>query len=232
MNSIHRHIILSVIFLSSVAFISCGDDNDIVEPLPKFIENLPSPENVRSTSVFIPVYDEGNIGLLLARDETFSFCIVQFISTYLEDDFRGFLVSGLEPDCTYYYTMRYHGRSEGIYYSKQVKSFTTKGVSIAFIEPATKPMGSWEEKALRVKTSGVEEIDVHNNLYVLFHNIRDDSDGLGISFPTYLGDGVWQCDNWPREGDHWWATIECKESRREVARTPLVTLKNGMLVEE
>lgn len=93
-------------------------------------------------------------------------------------------------------------------------------------------MGNWERKALRVKTSGVEERDVPLNLHIVFYRTRDGNDGRSVSSATiYLGDGIWQDDGWPNENEHWQAVIRC-HGGRIVAETPFITLSNGMLVEE
>lgn len=233
MNNYLRKAILSIMAISSLTLLSCGDDDkDIEDPLPKLVENLPSAESVKSTSAYIPVYDEGLIELRWGGNEQLNPYTFQNLSTHLTTDSCGFLLTHLEPDYTYYYTMIYHKGKESIC-SKQIKSFTTKSVSIAFIEPATISMGKWERKVLRVKTSGVEEWDVPYNLNVVFYCTRDGSDGRSISTQTtYLGDGIWQDDGWPLEGEHWQAAIQCWGGRRTVAETPFVTLSNGMLVEE
>ena len=232
MNNYLREAILSIMAIASLTFLSCGDDDkDTEEPLPKLVENLPSAESVKSTSAFIPVYDDGLIELRWGGDEQLDSYAGQYLSTYITED-GGFLLTGLEPDYTYYYTMVYHKGDESIY-SKQIKSFTTKSVSIAFIEPATISMGNWERKALRVKTTGVEERDVPYNLNVVFYCTRDGNEGRSISTQTtYLGDGIWQDDGWPNEGEHWQAVIQCWGGGRTVAETPFVTLSNGVLVEE
>lgn len=231
MNKYLNEAILSIMAISSLTFLSCGgDDNDIEKNMPKLVENLPSAENVKSTSAYIPVYDKGSIELVWGGNEQFNLELVFYNYTYLPMDSCGFLLTGLEPDSTYYYTMVYHYGYESIW-SKQVKSFTTKGVSIEFIEPAI-ISGKYERKLLRVKTHGVEEWDVPYNLNVYFYWTQDGSDGCAISYPTYLGDGIWQLDRWPSEGEHWQAVIQNWGGYRTVAKTPIVTLSNGMLVEE
>ena len=232
MNNYPRKAILSLMAIISLTFLSCRDDDkDIEDPMPKLVENLPSAESVKSTSAYIPVYDEGLIELRWGGNEQLNPYAGQYLSTYLTTDSCGFLVTGLEPDCTYYYTMVYHKGDESIC-SKQIKSFTTKSVSIAFIEPGTISMGNWDRKVLRVKTSGVEERDVPYNLHVVFYCIRDGNDGRSVSAQTtYLGDGIWQDDGWPNEKEHWQAVIKCSGGRI-VAETPFITLSNGILVEE
>lgn len=232
MNKYLSEAILSIMAISSLTFLSCGgDDNDIENPMPKLVENLPSAENVKSTSAYIPVYDKGSIELVLGGNEQFNLEGVLYYHSFLPMDSCGFLLTGLEPDSTYYYTMVYHYGYESIW-SKQVKSFTTKGVSIEFIDPTIISMGNWERKALRVKTHGVEEWDVPYNLNVIVYWTQDGSAGRSISYPTYLGDGIWQLDSWPSEGEHCQAVIQCWGGYRTVAKTPIVTLSNGLLVEE
>lgn len=64
MNNYLRKAILSLMAIISLTFLSCGDDDkDIEDPMPKLVENLPSAESVKSTSAYIPVYDEGLIEL-------------------------------------------------------------------------------------------------------------------------------------------------------------------------
>ena len=59
MNNYPRKAILSLMAIISLTFLSCGDDDkDIEDPMPKLVENLPSAESVKSTSAYIPVYDE------------------------------------------------------------------------------------------------------------------------------------------------------------------------------
>jgi len=232
MNNNLKKAILSLMAITSLTLLSCGSDEKYIEePLPKLVENLPSAEHVKSTSAYIPVYDEGQIELRWGGDEQVVSHAGPYISTYLMKDSCGFRLTGLEPNCTYYYTMVYHKGKESIF-SKQVKSFTTKSVSIAFIEPGTVSMGNWERNVLRVKTTGVEEDDVPYNLHVMFYCTRDGSDGRSISTQTtYLGDGIWQDDSWPSEGEHYQAVIKCWGDGRTVAETPFITLKNGQLVE-
>ena len=232
MNNNLKKAILSLMAITSLTFLSCGnDEKDIEEPLPKLVENLPSAENIKSTSAYIPVYDKGMIELRWGGDKQLTTYQGQYYTTSLMKDSCGFRLTGLEPNYTYYYTMVYHKGEESII-SKQVKSFTTKGVSIAFIEPGTVSMGNWERNVLRVKTSGVEESDVPYNLHVVFYCTRDGSDGRSISTQTtYLGDGIWQDDSWPSEGEHYQAVIKCWGDGRTVAETPFITLKDGQLVE-
>jgi hypothetical protein len=229
MNKYLREVILSIMTISSLTFLSCGDKDD---PLPKFVENLPSAERVKSTSAYIPVYDKGTIELRYGRNENLDTCWVEYYSAYLPKDSCGWLITCLEPDLTYYYTMIYHQGNERIL-SKQTGSFTTKGVSIEFIEPTTISMGYEERKVLRVKTHGVEKWDVPANLQVIICCKRD-----GYDYPSYyglatnVGDGIWQGEWRPSEGEHFQALIKCRRSERTVAETPIFTFSNGMLVEE
>lgn len=240
-----KHYLISAIALLSLTFTSCENDEN-EDTLSELTEYLPSPENVKSTSAYIPfnaTYDEGNVELCWSTYDDFGPYNDGFDrelppSLYLEKGANGFLITGLEPDCTYYYTIIYH-KGEKRIYSKQVKSFTTKSVSIKFTEAT---VISRNEVVLYVKTFGVEEYDVPYNLHVTFYSIYNNgSKSLGhqgSGATKYLGDGIWQHTFYviPSTEECWQATIETQGdglyNTRVVAKTPVVTLEDGVLVEK
>lgn len=236
MNNILKGIILSLMVFSNLAFVSCSDNDDDAprkENNLTFIDNLPDAENIKSTSAYIPVYDKGIFQLRFGMNADLNtFYIGGYIlSSYLAEDSCGFYLSGLEPDATYYYTMVCQIGNETIA-SNQVKSFTTKGVGIEFIEPETVSMGNWERKIPRVKTIDIEDSEVPLNLFVQFYIWRQrDPSNVGLSaVTTYAGDGIWKDDNSLEEGVCYQAFVKT-HSGRVVAKTPVVLWTNGSMVE-
>ena len=202
--------------------VSCKDDEDgIDETLPRVIENLPSAENVRSTSAYIPVNEKAHLELRLGFDENLLHPTVYGVTCYFLNGEDGFHVDYLEPSRIYYYTMVYYKGKDDVVYSKQTKSFTTQGVSIDFIEPG-------EGNKLRVKVRGVEESDVPSGLHVEFYLADENGDFSNLSLRTRsLGNGIWEDDCWwPSEGERWKAVVKC-DGGRVVAETPVVTFVNG-----
>ena len=237
MSNIFKGIIISSMALLSLTFISCGDDDEEIEDIqPAFIEHLPSAENIKATTAFIPVntsdFKGGVAGVHWGTKET-GLRDDAYVFSGRDWDPNGFLITGLEPEQTYYYTIVYYPpHINGYVYSKEIKSFTTKAVSIKFTEPATIPMGNWSAYALRMQTSGIEEWDVPSNLHVEVYSAYSDNEfdnTIGICTTDYLGEGVWQYDA-PDEEDLYIAVIK-NSGGRIFAKTPIVRLVDGKLVE-
>ena len=214
---------LFVIFLG-LTFVSCKDDQDgSDEPLPRAIENLPSAENVQSTTAFIPIDERRPIGVVYGFDENLihpTEHMVAMVHCDFLDGEDGFHLTCLEPSRTYYYTTVYYKDKKEIY-SKQVKSFTTQGVKIEFI-------GQGESNKLRFKTYAAEDWDDVLDLSVAFYGVNEQGvvDGF-FTGTNYIGDGIWEQNYFrPTEGDRWKATIKCYYGR-EVAETPIYTFVNG-----
>lgn len=55
MSNIFKGFFISSLALLSLTFVSCGDDDEDIEATPEFIENLPSAENIKATTAFIPI---------------------------------------------------------------------------------------------------------------------------------------------------------------------------------
>ena len=198
MNNIFKGFIFSAMALLNLTFISCGDDDeDIKAPLPDFIEHLPSAENIKATTAFIPVnasLPEGTVELYWGSTETG--LRDGYVSTNLDRKLNGFQLSWLEPDQTYYYTIAYYPPySNEPVYSKEIKSFKTKGVGIQFTDLAITSEGNRPEYALRIKVTGLEETDALSNMYVSLYSAYTDNSGYithGICSLRYLGDAVWE----------------------------------------
>ena len=95
--------------------VSCKDDEDgIDETLPRVIENLPSAENVRSTSAYIPVNEKAHLELRLGFDENLLHPTVYGVTCYFLNGEDGFHVDYLEPSRIYYYTMVYYKGLNGV----------------------------------------------------------------------------------------------------------------------
>lgn len=223
--------------LSSLTLVSCSSSNED-DPKEKynltFVDNLPEAESVRSTSAYIPVNDKGNFQLRYStiEDISSSFMHVLSLNTLLNTDSRGFNLTGLEPETTYYYTMVYSINDHEEIPSKQVKSFTTKGVGIEFIEPETVSMGNWSRKIPRVKTIDIEDSEVPYNLFVQFR-IWPESDPSqkGLSgVTTFAGKGIWKDDNSLEEGYCYQAYVT-NHYGRIFAQTPVMLWTNGAMVE-
>jgi len=226
-------ITLLIAFVAMTILSCCSDDEGTEVNNLTFIDNLPEAEDIRSTSVFVPVRDKGIFRLLYSLDNDLSSFYMgsNLLSTYLVEDSCGFYLRGLEPDTTYYYTMVCLMGDETIA-SHQVKTFTTKSVGIAFIEPETVSMGNWDREVLRVRTMGIEESDVPLNLFVQFHRWpQNDPSGISLSAVTsYVGDGIWKDDNTPVEGYCYQAEVKTHHGRI-VARTPVILWTDGRMVE-
>lgn len=241
MSNIFKGFFISSLALLSLTFVSCGDDDEDIEATPEFIENLPSAENIKATTAFIPINTsdikgdvfiyygiEKYISELPGMTGTIIFAIAQ-----LKHGESGIFIRGLKPEHTYYYKIVYYPyNSKDPVFSKQYKSFTTTNdVSIQFTEPATIPMGNWSDYALRFKTSGIEEWDVPSNLQVALYSAfyNEDSDNIGICSIKYSGDGVWQHD-FPIENKCYMAVIKNTEGHI-YAKTPIVRLVDGKMIE-
>ena len=232
--NIKKNIILSTVALSCLALASCGNDNDAFEEVNKmsFMSNLPDAENIKSTSAYVPVYDKGYFRIVYStnKDQITSHGGGFFETSLIPDDSSGFLLRLLEPDATYYYTMAYL-RNDMILYSNQVKSFTTKGVSIEFIEPETVPMGNWIRKIPRVKTTGIEDSDVPNLFVNFYFWSQSNPSSVGLSAVTsYAGGGIWKDDNSLKEGECFQAEVKVRNGR-VVAKTPVMVWTNGAMEE-
>lgn len=235
MNNIFKGFIFSAMALLSLTFISCGDDDeDIKAPLPDFIEHLPSAENIKATTAFIPVnasLPEGTVELYWGSTETG--LRDGHVSTNLDKKLNGFQLSWLEPDQTYYYTIAYYPPySNEPVYSKEIKSFKTKGVGIQFTDLAITSEGNRPEYALRIKVTGLEETDALSNMYVSLYSAYTDNSGYithGICSLRYLGDAVWEYEAID-EYDSYLAVIKNQEGRI-FAKTPVVKFVDGKLVE-
>ena len=215
-------IFMLFLFILGQTLVSCNNDEDgIDDPLPRVMEYLPSAENVKSTSAYIPVGEKVHVELRVGFDENLFLPITYGVKCYFLNGEDGFLVDGLEPSRTYYYTMVYYKGKDDVVYSKQTKSFTTQGVSAEFIQPG-------EGNKLRVKVRGVEESDVPSGLHVEFYLADENGDFSNLSLRTRsLGNGIWEDDCWwPSEGERWKAVVKC-DGGRVVAETPVVTFVNG-----
>lgn len=241
MSNIFKGFFISSLALLSLTFVSCGDDDEDIEATPEFIENLPSAENIKATTAFIPINTsdikgdvfiyygiEKYISELPGMTGTIIFAIAQ-----LKHGESGIFIRGLKPEHTYYYKIVYYPyNSKDPVFSKQYKSFTTTNdVSIQFTEPATIPMGNWSDYALRFKTSGIEEWDVPSNLQVALYSAfyNEDSDNISICSIKYSEDGVWQHD-FPIENKCYMAVIKNTEGHI-YAKAPIVRLVDGKMIE-
>ena len=234
MSNIFKGIIISSMALLSLTFISCGDDDEEIEDIqPAFIEHLPSAENIKATTAFIPVNSNllGTVELHWGSTETG--LREGYVSSRLDRESNGFLLTWLEPEQTYYYTIVYYPyNSTEPVYSKEIKSFKTKSVSIQFTDPVITSAGNRPTYALRAKVEGIEERDYPSNLFVSIYSAYTDNGGnttLGICSNKYLGDAVWQYDA-PDEEDLYIAVIK-NSGGRIFAKTPIVRLVDGKLVE-
>lgn len=235
MNHFLSNLFLSVVAFASLTFLSCGnhddDDNDASKQF-MFIDHLPDATNISSTSAFIPIQDQGSFEIRYSTDNdlnsNYAFTI---LTTFTATPPYGFTLRGLEPETTYYYTIVSISGRDPVF-SHQVKSFTTKGVGITFIEPETVSMGNWDRLILRLQTTGIDDSDVPLNLFVQVRSWpQDNPSQVGLSaVTTYAGEGIWKDDNTPREGECYQAVVKT-HSGRTVAHTPVVVWTNGTLVE-
>ena len=117
MSNIFKGFFISSLALLSLTFVSCGDDDEDIEATPEFIENLPSAENIKATTAFIPINTsdikgdvfiyygiEKYISELPGMTESFSFYTV----THLTPGESGILITDLKPEHTYYYKIVYY----------------------------------------------------------------------------------------------------------------------------
>ena len=235
MNHFFRNLFLSVVTFASLTLLSCGDhdddDNDVSSQF-MFIDHLSDATNIGSTSAFIPIQDQGyfEVRYGISNDLNNNYYFTT-LNTIAAETPYGFTLSGLEPETTYYYTIvGYSGRDP--IFSHQVKSFTTQGVGIAFIEPETVSMGNWDRLILRLQTTGIDDSDVPLNLFVQVRSWpQDNPSQVALSaMTTFAGNGIWKDDNSPREGDCYQAVVKT-HSGRTVAESPVVVWTNGALVE-
>ncbi len=241
MSNIFKGFFISSLALLSLTFVSCGDDDEDIEATPEFIENLPSAENIKATTAFIPINTsdiKGDVFIYYGIEKYISELpgmtgTVIFAIAQLKHGESGIFIRGLKPEHTYYYKIVYYPyNSKDPVFSKQYKSFTTTNdVSIQFTEPATIPMGNWSDYALRFKTSGIEEWDVPSNLQVALYSAfyNEDSDNISICSIKYSEDGVWQHD-FPIENKCYMAVIK-KPEGHIYAKTPIVRLVDGKMIE-
>lgn len=241
MSNIFKGFFISSLALLSLTFVSCGDDDEDIEATPEFIENLPSAENIKATTAFIPINTsdiKGDVFIYYGIEKYISELpgitgTVIFAIAQLKHGESGIFIRGLKPEHTYYYKIVYYPyNSKDPVFSKQYKSFTTTNdVSIQFTEPATIPMGNWSDYALRFKTSGIEEWDVPSNLQVALYSAfyNEDSNNISICSIKYSEDGVWQHD-FPIENKCYMAVIKNTEGHI-YAKTPIVRLVDGKMIE-
>lgn len=241
MSNIFKGFFISSLALLSLTFVSCGDDDENIEATPEFIENLPSAENIKATTAFIPINTsdiKGDVFIYYGIEKYISELpgitgTVIFAIAQLKHGESGIFIRGLKPEHTYYYKIVYYPyNSKDPVFSKQYKSFTTTNdVSIQFTEPATIPMGNWSDYALRFKTSGIEEWDVPSNLQVALYSAfyNEDSNNISICSIKYSEDGVWQHD-FPIENKCYMAVIKNTEGHI-YAKTPIVRLVDGKMIE-
>lgn len=152
MSNIFKGFFISSLALLSLTFVSCGDDDEDIEATPEFIENLPSAENIKATTAFIPINTsdiKGDVFIYYGIEKYISELpgmtgTVIFAIAQLKHGESGILITDLKPEHTYYYKIVYYPyNSKDPVFSKQYKSFTTTNdVSIQFTEPATIPMGN------------------------------------------------------------------------------------------
>ena len=222
-------IFILFLFLLGLTLVSCKDDDENEVTLPQVLEDLPSAENIKSTSAYIPVNisanERGRLELLVGVDENLKNPSgLMYRSYYLDwgGEEEGYELKALDPSCTYYYTMVFHKGNKGTdeVYAKQIKTFTTQGANIEFI-------GQGESNSLRVKAYGVEEEDA-DYLHVTFYAFDKYSGAKSFMVgPNYMGNGIWEQEAFrPSEGERWQAVAK-GYSGRVVAETPIYTFVNG-----
>ena len=216
--------------LLSLMLVSCasnGEKDPVEENQWTFVYNLPEAKNVGSTSAFIPVYDEGAFWLLFRTTKEGTGGAMRFLDTRIEKDAHGIALDGLDPETTYYYTM-YTSIGYDLIYSEQVKSFTTKGVGIEFIEPDTVSMGNWDSLVPRIRTTDIDDSETHYHLFVrLYIWPKNDPENKSYSRLTRLvGNGVWTDDN-TLEEDYCYQAFVYNTDGRIFAQTPVVVWTNG-----
>ena len=239
MHSKHQFLsifILPLLTLSSLSLMSCGDNDELNEIRGKmtFIDNLPDAVDIKSTTAFIPVHDQGLFNIRFSTNDDL---VTQFksmmINTYDPQYSGGFLLQGLLPETTYYYTMECLVGKDSRIPSNQIKTFITHEVSVEFIEPDPEVTNFWDRKLLRVKTYGIEENDVYYHLNVHFctWDQGEHSRKGWLVSTTYIGDGIWEDGSILFEGDCCQAFVMTFNDGHIVAQTPAMMMTNGALVE-
>lgn len=134
MSNIFKGFFISSLALLSLTFVSCGDDDEDIEATPEFIENLPSAENIKATTAFIPINTsdiKGDVFIYYGIEKYISELpgmtgTVILAIAQLKHGESGILITDLKPEHTYYYKIVYYPyNSKDPVFSKQYKSFTT-----------------------------------------------------------------------------------------------------------
>lgn len=209
---------------------SCNNDDD--KYLTFINDNIPDATDIKSTSVIIPYYGYENVIVQYSLNKDFSCCQQSMVNVLPNND-RGYYLQALEPDTTYYYRMSLY-QNKSYIYSNQVKSFTTKGVSIEYIEPGTVSMGHWTRSVLRVKTTDIEDIDIPYHILVRIYGWPSSDPSQVGWFPEtkYLGDGIWinESIDSRTDGYCYQAFVETYNGRK-LAKTPVIISNNKTWVQ-
>ena len=218
-------IFILFLILLGQTFVSCKDDeNEFEDELIQAIDNLPSMQDIKSTTAFLPFdkkYRHHNIELQVNIEDKFIMSSYMILCYTMSEEEDGFRVSGLEPSRTYYYTLLYNKINTGIY-SKQTKSFTTSGVNIEFI-------GRGESNKLLLKVHDLEEMDADlHTVGVAYQYFNKEGEEISKGGSHYIGDYIWELNPslGPSVGDHWKAFAKCSQDR-VVAETPMITYIDG-----
>lgn len=164
-----------------------ADEEEAVVEMPDFVNNLPEATDIKCTSAYIPVYDKGEIELLVNNDPNlYDFSMIR--TRKMNPD--GFRVR-LLPSMTWYYTLiKYDG--DKVIKSNQIKSFTTKSLEIEMQEPEINEEGLVSFITPRAKTTGIEEEDL-DIFRIVFHIAQaGKTDNYSSRGGQYEGDGIWK----------------------------------------